>query len=116
MAVRAVYRDFGMSPKKVRRVLGLIRGKPIQQALDILRFIPSPVAEAVAKTVRSAVANAENNQMMAQEDLRIVQAVADDGPRLKRFRPQSRGRANPILRRSCHITIVVEEEVSEGGT
>lgn len=120
MAVRAVYKDFGMSPKKVRRLLGLIRGKPVQKALDVLRFIPSPAAEAVATTLRSAIANAENNQMMTQEDLRVLEAVADDGPRLKRFRPQSRGRVSPILRRTCHITIVVEEEVkeevAEGGT
>ncbi|MBI4337278.1 MAG: 50S ribosomal protein L22 [Chloroflexi bacterium] len=115
MAVRAVTRNFGMSPKKVRRVLGLIRGKPVKDALATLRFIPSPAAKAVAKTLQSAVANAENNQMMAADELRVVAVYADDGLKLKRFRPQSRGRSSPILRRSSHITVVVDEEGSEGG-
>ena len=115
MAVRAQTRGFGMSAKKVRRVLGLVRGKRADEALAVLRFMPSPAAEAVAKTVRSAVANAENNNMMAVEDLRIVAAYADDGPQVKRFRPQSRGRISPIKRRSCHITIAVDEEGIQGG-
>jgi large subunit ribosomal protein L22 len=105
-----------MSPKKVRRVLGLIRGKKAQEAIAILRLMPSPVAEAVAGTVASAVANAENNQMMAAEDLRVVAAYADDGPRLQRHRPKARGRISPWKRRSCHITIAVEEEAAPSGT
>jgi large subunit ribosomal protein L22 len=105
-----------MSPKKVRRMLGLIQGKKAEDAMALLRFRPSPAAEAVAKTVKSAVANAENNHLMAVADLRVVKAYADDGPRLKRHRPASRGRISPWLRRSCHITIEVEEEAARGGT
>ena len=110
LAVRALTRNFGMSPKKVRRVLGLIRGKRADDALAILRFLPSPAAEAVSKTLRSAVANAENNNLMAVDELKVVAAFADDAPMLKRFRPQSRGRISPIKKRSCHITIAVDEE------
>ena len=116
MAVNAITRNFGMSPKKVRRVLGLIRGKRAGQALAILRFMPSPVAEAVAKTLKSAMANAENNNMMVVEDLKVVEAYANDGPRLRRFRPQSRGRVSRIIRRFCHITVSVDEEVPGSGT
>jgi len=110
MAVRSMCRNYGQSPKKVRRVLGLVRGKPVGEALAALQFLPSPAAQAVSKTLRSAIANAENNHMMAAEDLRIVKATADDGPRLKRFRPQARGRTSPIIRRLSHITIEVDEE------
>ena len=99
-----------MSPQKVRRVLGMVRGKRVDLALDALQFVPSPTAAAVSKVIRSAVANAENNQFMTSETLKVVKAYADDAPRLKRFRPQSRGRISPILRRSCHITIVVDQE------
>ena len=116
MAVNAITRNFGMSPKKVRRVLGLIRGKKAGQALAILKFMPSPSAEAVAKTLKSAVANAENNNMMVVDDLKVVEAYANDGPRLRRFRPQSRGRVNRIVRRFCHITVSVDEEVLGSGT
>ena len=111
VAVRALTRNFGMSPKKVRRVLGLIRGKRADDALAILRFMPSPAAEAVSKTLRSAVANAENNNLMVVADLKVVAAFADDAPVLKRFRTKARGRISPIKRRSCHITIAVDEEV-----
>lgn len=115
MAVSAITRNFGMSPKKVRRVLDLIRGKKAEQALATLRFMPSPAAEAVAKTLKSAMANAENNNMLAPEDLKVLGAYADDGPRLRRFRPQSRGRINRIVRRFSHITVSVGEEVPRNG-
>ncbi|MFN3974987.1 MAG: 50S ribosomal protein L22 [Dehalococcoidia bacterium] len=114
MPVRAVSKNYGQSPKKVRRVLGLIRGKRVTEAQAILRFIPSPSARAVLKTLESAIANAEHNQSMVADDLRIVAAYADDGPRLKRARPQARGRINPILKRTCHITIEVDEEATGG--
>jgi large subunit ribosomal protein L22 len=115
VAVRALTRNFGMSAKKVRRVLWLIRGKRADDALGVLRLMPSPAAEAVAKTLRSAVANAETNNFMAADDLKVVAAFANDAPMLKRFRPKARGRISPIKRRSCHITVEVEEEASEGG-
>ena len=97
-----------MSPQKVRRVLGMVRGKPVYQALAALQYVPSPTAVAVSKVIRSAVANAENNRFMIPETLKVIEAYADDAPRLRRFRPQSRGRISPIKRRSCHITVVVD--------
>ena len=105
-----VHRNFGMSPQKVRRVLGMVRGKRVDLALAALQYVPSPTATAVSKVIRSAVANAENNRFMMPESLKVVAAYADDAARLKRFRPQSRGRISPIIRRSCHITIVVDQE------
>ncbi len=97
-----------MSPQKVRRVLGMVRGKPVYQALATLQYVPSPTAAAVSKVIRSAVANAENNRFMIPDTLKVVAAYADDAPRLRRYRPQSRGRISPIKRRSCHITVVVD--------
>ena len=99
-----------MSPQKVRRVLGMVRGKRVDLALAALQYVPSPTAIAVSKVIRSAVANAENNRFMTPESLKVVEAYADDAARLKRFRPQSRGRISPIIRRSCHNTIVVDQE------
>ena len=110
MAVHALSRNVGMSAKKVRRVLGLVRDRRAEEALAMLRLMPSPVAGVVAKTLQSAMANAENNSMMTAEELRVVEAYANDAPMLRRYRPKSRGRISPIRRRSCHITIAVDEE------
>jgi len=116
LVAKAIHRNFGMSPAKVRRILGLIKNKPVGEALAALKFRSTPAAKAVAKVIRSAAANGENNEFMAADDLRIIGAYADDAPRLKRFRPQSRGRINPIIRRSCHITVFVGEEGAKLGT
>ena len=110
MRVKAVARDVGISPQKVALVLKIIQGKPVEEALTILRFTPTPVARAVAKVVKSAVANAENNFQMSPSGLRIVAVAANKGHVLRRARPQARGRTNPIIRRSSHITVVVAEE------
>ena len=110
MAVKAVAKNIGMSPKKMRRILSTVRGKKVEAALEILRFLPSPAAKAVAKVVKSAANNAENNNMMSPEELRIVEIRADVGPTLKRFRARSRGRASRIIKRSSHITVIVDEE------
>lgn len=109
MKVKAVARDVGVSPRKVRLVIDMVRGKRVNEALTILSFLPTPVAKAIAKVVRSAAANAENNFQMSPEDLRITDIFADQGHTLKRFRPQSRGRISPILKRSTHVTVFVEE-------
>jgi len=110
MKVRAVAKDVGISPQKVRLVINMVRGKKVNEALTILSFLPTPTAKAVAKTIKSAVANAENNFQMSPADLRITDIFADQGHTLKRFRPQSRGRISPILKRSSHITVFVNEE------
>ena len=110
MKVKAVAKDVGTSPQKVRLVINMVRGKKVDEALNILSFTPTPVAKAVAKAIRSAVANAENNFQMSPAELRITDIFADQGHTLKRFRPQSRGRINPILKRSSNITVFVTEE------
>jgi large subunit ribosomal protein L22 len=107
--VKAAVKDLGVSPQKARLVIDMVRGKRVNEALTILSFLPTPVAKAIAKVVRSAAANAENNFQMSPEDLRITDIFADQGHTLKRFRPQSRGRISPILKRSTHVTVFVEE-------
>ena len=110
MKVRSVAKDIGISPQKVRLVINTVRGKKVDEALSILSFLPTPTAKAVAKVIKSAVANAENNFQMSPAELRITDIFADKGHTLKRFRPQSRGRVSPILKRSSNITVFVTEE------
>ncbi len=101
--------DVGISPQKVRLTINMVRGKKVDEALRILSFLPTPTAKAVAKVVRSAAANAENSFQMSPAELRITDIFADQGHTLKRFRPQSRGRISPILKRSSRITVFVAE-------
>lgn len=110
MEVRAVSKDNGISPRKVRLFVDLVRGKKVEEALETLRFMPSPTARAVAKVIKSAAANAESVFQMSIADLRIVSVFADEARTLRRFRARARGRASPILKRSSHITVVVAEE------
>ena len=110
MEVRASARYVRTSPRKLRPIAGVVRGKKVEEALTILRFLPSPSARTVARVVKSAVANAENNFEMTPSDLRIVEIYIDGGRSMKRFRAGPRGRVKPILKRSSHITVVVKEE------
>ena len=110
MEVRAVAKDTGVSPRKVRPLVDMIRGKKVDEALTILRFTPTPTARVVAKVVKSAAANAENNFQMSPSDLKIVSTYVNEAQTMKRFRPRSRGRASPILKRSSHITVIVAEQ------
>ncbi len=110
MKVRAVAKDVGISPQKVRLAIGTVKGKRVDEALTILNFLPTPAAKALAKVIKSASANAENNFQIPSENLRITDIFADQGHTLKRFRPKSRGRISPILKRSSHITVFVNEE------
>jgi large subunit ribosomal protein L22 len=96
-----------VSATKVRRVLDLIRGKGVQEADDILRFTERDAGILVRKLLASAVANAEHNDQQAPDELFVSACFADEGPTMKRFRPRARGRASRILKRTCHITIVV---------
>lgn len=111
MRVAATARGVHRSPTKVRPILDQVRGKRAAEALDMLRYMPSPAAQEVAKLVKSAMANAENNYNMLPANLTIVAISADAGPMLKRFKPRSRGRVSPILRRTCHLKVLVDEEV-----
>lgn len=110
MEARAVAKVLRVSPRKLRLITGTLRGRRIEEALALLRLLPSPSARLVSKVVHAAAANAENNYQMLASRLRIVRAVVDEGPRSKRFRPRSRGRASPILRRTSHLTVAVAEE------
>jgi len=112
MEVRATTKDTGISPRKVRPLVDMVRGKRVDEALTILKFVPTPTAQIVAKVVKSAAANAENNFQMDPSDLRIVGIFADQARTLKRYRPRARGRVNPILKRSSHITVIVAEQES----
>lgn len=99
-----------MSPRKVRRVLDQIRGQSYRDALILLEFMPYRACEPILKTLRSAVANAEHNQGIDPSGLVVSHAYADQGPRLKRFRPRAQGRAYQIQKPTCHITIAVSTE------
>ena len=109
MEVRAISKDTGVSPRKMRLLVDMVKGKKVEEALNILRFAPTPNALIVAKTIKSAAANAENNYQMTPSDLKIIKITADEARTLKRFRARARGRANEILKRSSHITVVVSE-------
>jgi large subunit ribosomal protein L22 len=109
MEVRAISKDTGISPRKMALLVDMVRGKKVDEALKILRFAPTPHARIVAKAIKSAAANAENNYQMTPTDLKIVKITADEARMLKRFRARARGRANQILKRSSHITVVVSE-------
>jgi large subunit ribosomal protein L22 len=108
--VRAIAKNTGLSAIKVRPLVDLVRGKKVDEALTLLRFTPTPKAKYLAKLVRSAVANAENNFQMDPADLRVVRIYVDEASSQRRFRPRSRGRVSPIRRHSSHITVVVAEE------
>ena len=112
MEVKAVAKDTGISPRKVRPLVDMVRGKRVDDALNILKFVPTPTARVIAKVVKTAAANAENNFQMSPSDLKIVSIFADQARTLKRYRPRARGRVNPILKRSSHITIIVAEQES----
>ena len=108
MEVRALATGQPVSPRKVRLVLDLVRGKPVAEALALLEILPQRSARIVSKTVRSAAANAENNYDLNPDLLIIKSATAGDARTLKRFRSRSRGRVSPQLKRYSHIEIVVE--------
>lgn len=110
MQVKASAKNVGYSYQKVKLIADTVRGKKVEDAMAILKFLPTPAARAVAKVVKSAAANAENNYQLMPGTLKIVSVCADKGRTLKRFRPRARGRANEVLRRSSHITVIVEEK------
>ncbi|MDI9540830.1 MAG: 50S ribosomal protein L22 [Bacillota bacterium] len=110
MEVRAVAKNVRLTPRKVRLVLDLIRGKDIEEALAILKFTPRAASPVIAKLVKSAVANATNNHNLVEDKLYIKACYADEARTLKRWRPRARGSAAQILKRSSHITVVVEEK------
>mgnify|MGYP002737938854 CR=1 FL=1 len=110
----AIARHVRMSPTKVRRVFDVVRGLPVTEALDVLRFAPQAASEPVYKVVASAVANAESAEALRADDLYISKAFVDEGVTLRRIRPRAKGSASRILKRGSHITVVVEPRETKG--
>ena len=110
MEAKAVARYVRIAPRKVRQVANEIKGKAVDEALQILEFTPRAAAEVLQKVLNSAVANAENNYDLARSNLVVAKAYVDQGPTLKRFRARAQGRAAAIRKRTSHITIIVEEK------
>ena len=98
-----------VAPRKAQIVVDLIRGKQVDEALAILQFTPKAASPVVEKLLNSAIANAENNLEMDRESLYVAEVYANQGPTLKRYWPRSHGRADQILKRTCHITIVLDQ-------
>ena len=113
---RATAKHVRVTPMKARRVVDLVRGKRVSDALDLLRFAPQAASEPVAKVVASAAANAENNLGLNPDTLVISTAYVDEGATMKRFQPRAQGRAFRIRKRTSHITIEVESVPTAGGT
>jgi len=98
------------STRKARLVTTAIKGKPVEEAAALLRFMPQNAARDVARVLKSATANAENNHNLSADDLIVIDAIADEGPTIKRWRPRAQGRAFPIHKGMTHISIVVADQ------
>ena len=112
MEVKAVSKYVRISPQKVRKLADVIKGKPVEAGLNMLKYMPQKAAGLVEKTVRSAAANADSNHGIDVDSLVIRNLIVDQGPSLKRFRARARGRGARILKRSSHITVVLAEKAS----
>ena len=112
MEVKAVSRYMRISPQKVRMVIGAVKGQPVEAGLDRLRFMPQKAARLIEKTLRSAMANADQVHSLDVDHLIIRNVSADPGPTLKRFRARARGRGTRILKRTSHITVILAEETA----
>lgn len=115
MQARAIARSVGMSPRKMRLVVDLIRGRGVNEAYSILKFSKKAATTPIEKTLRSAVANAtqkaeKDGAFLDVDDLVVREAYVDEGRTLKRFRPRAMGRATPILKRTSHVTIIVDRK------
>ena len=109
MEVKATAKTLSIPPRKARLVIDLIRGKDVAEAAAILRFTPNAAAVAIGKTLKSAVANAVNNNDMDEEKLYVKACYANEGITLKRYMPRAKGSASAIHKRTSHITVVVDE-------
>jgi large subunit ribosomal protein L22 len=111
MQIKSIYRGARISAFKAREVTREIQGLPVATALDILAFTPKKAAGLIAKTLKSAVANAENNNNLRADKLVVQEATVGEGPTFKRFQPKARGSAGPIRKRTSHIRIIVTDEI-----
>ena len=105
----AIARYVRISSRKVKVVIDLIRGKSVKEAQAILMYTPKSAAPVALKVLNSAIANAENNLQLNRDSLYVAETYANQGPTLKRYWPRSHGRADQILKRTCHITIVLDQ-------
>ena len=112
MEVKAISKYVRISPQKVRMLVDAVKGKPVESALEMLRFMPQKAAYIVEKLIRSAVANADQHPDVDVDALVIRNIIADQGPTLKRFRAKARGRGTRILKRTAHIKVVLAEETN----
>ena len=110
MEVKAIAKYMRISPQKVRMLADAVKGKPVEAALDTLKFMPQKAAGVVEKIMRSAVANADQRPDIDVDALVVRNVLADTGPMLKRIRPRARGRATRILKRTSHITVILAEK------
>jgi large subunit ribosomal protein L22 len=108
--VAAKLRGAKLSAQKARLVADQVRGKPVEAALDILAFSPKKGAALIKKVLESAIANAEHNEGADVDELRVSTIFVDEGTTMKRIKPRAKGRADRILKRSCHITVKVADE------
>jgi large subunit ribosomal protein L22 len=111
MEVRSIYRYARISPFKVREVTREIQGLPVSAALDVLSFTPKKAASLIGKTLKSAVANAENNANLKVDSLVVKEAIVGEGPTMKRMMARARGSGSRILKRTSHIRIVLSDEI-----
>jgi large subunit ribosomal protein L22 len=109
MQVSATLKFIKHSPRKVRLVVNAVRGKQVDDALALLRYMPQHSARDVAAVIASARANAENNLLLSPESLYIKTIVANEGPRMKRYAARAKGRGDKIIKRMCHVTVTVED-------
>ncbi|WP_291318712.1 50S ribosomal protein L22 [Desulfonatronospira sp.] len=109
METRAIARFIRISPQKARLVGENVRGLPVEDAVNILKYTPKKAARVLKKVLDSALANAEQNYSLDLDSLYVKQVRVDEGPTLKRIQPRAMGRANRILKRTSHITVIVEE-------
>jgi len=112
MEVKASAKYIRISPRKVHKLVGAVKGKPVEAALNTLKLMPQKAAGILEKVIRSAVANADQNSEVDIDLLVVRNVVADQGPTLKRWRARARGRATRILKRTSHITVILDEESS----
>src|ERR1700760_3711398 len=111
MQIKSIYRGARISAFKAREVTRTIQGLPVAAALDLLAFTPRKAAVLISKTLKSAVANAENNNNLRADRLVVKEATVGEGPTFKRFHPKARGSAGPIRKRTSHIRIILTDEI-----
>jgi len=110
MEVKAVSKYVRISPQKVHVLVDAVKGKPVEIAIEILKFMPQKAAAIVEKIIRSAVANADQKPDIDVDSLVVGNIIADQGPTLKRFKARARGRGTRILKRTAHITVILNDE------